>query len=175
MMPIAKLPEYLQKTGYKNPSASDPLGGPAQYGLEIGGNVFEYVVSNPKLLDAFNAFFEGDRGSRPSWVDWYPIQEKLLSDPSKTVTEEDILYVDVAGGRGHDLLEFKRKFPEQKGRYLLYDQAHVIADETLELGPGVEKKAFDFFEEGVAPGNLFNTCSLMKTSLTSTQAPVSTI
>jgi hypothetical protein len=151
MKPMAALPEYLEKNGYKNPDNVDD--GPAQYGLGITGSVWSYIASKPKLLNAMHSFFEGDRGSRPAWVDWFPVQQKLLSDPSKPVQEGDPLYVDVAGGRGHDLLAFKKKFPEQPGKYYLFDLPHVVNDETINLGPGVEKKAFNFFEDQPISGN----------------------
>ncbi|KAF2998612.1 hypothetical protein E8E13_007005 [Curvularia kusanoi] len=150
MISIAKLPEYFEKYGYRNPD--NQLSGPPQYGHNIPGQeLFPYIASRPKLLSAAHAFFEGDRGSRPLWVDWFPVQEKLLDEISTTVGQDDILYVDVAGGRGHDLLDFKRKFGEFPGRYVLMDLPHVVNDETLCL-TGVEKRSFDFFKDQVVPG-----------------------
>ena len=146
---MAKLPEYFEKGGYRNPD--DQNSGPAQYGHNIPGqNLWPYIAANPKLLNATHAFFEGDRGSRPVWVEWFPVQKTLLDDASKPVGENDILYVDVAGGRGHDLVDFKRKFPSHPGRYVLMDLPHVVEDKTLDLA-GVEKKPFNFFQDQVVP------------------------
>lgn len=146
---MTKLPEYFEKNGYKNPD--DQNSGPVQYAHNIPGqSLWPYIAARPKLLNAAHAFFEGDRGSRPVWVDWFPVQEKLLSDTSKPVHDGSILYVDVAGGRGHDLLDFKRRFSEHLGKYVLMDLPHVINDKTLDL-PGVEKRSFNFFQDQVVP------------------------
>lgn len=66
------------------------------------------------------------------------------------MSDEDILYVDVAGGRGHDLLDFKARFSSYPGKYALMDLPHVVDDETLTLD-GVEKKSFNFFQDQVIP------------------------
>lgn len=150
MISMAKLPEYFEKHGYKNPD--DQNSGPAQHGHNIPGqNLWPYIAANPKLLNAAHAFFEGDRGSRPVWIEWFPVQQKLLDDASRPVTDNDVLYVDIAGGRGHDLLEFKEKFSSYPGKYVLMDLPHVVDDKTLDL-TRVEKRAFDFFHDQVVPG-----------------------
>jgi hypothetical protein len=157
MISMAKLPEYFEKSGYKNPD--DQNSGPAQFGHKIPGQtLWSYIAAKPKLLNAAHAFFEGDRGSRPIWVDWFPVQEVLLDDTSKPVGEDDILYVDVAGGRGHDLLDFKRRFSKYPGKYILMDLPHVVNDNTLHL-TGVEKRPFDFFKDQVVPSkNIAQGC-----------------
>ncbi|PVI04220.1 O-methyltransferase [Periconia macrospinosa] len=149
--PMAGLPEYLEKTGYKNPL--DPQDGPFQYGHNAPGeSFFEFLSKRPKIMNSYSTFFEASRGSRPDWIDWFPVQEKLLDDASKPVTKDDILLIDVAGNRGHDLMAFKNKFSSKyPGRYVLFDQPHIIEDQTLDLGEDVEKKAFDFFKDPVLP------------------------
>ncbi|KAJ4335838.1 hypothetical protein N0V87_005820 [Didymella glomerata] len=149
MISVTKLPEYFGKEGYKNPD--DQNSGPAQFGHNIPGqDLWPYIAANPKLLNAAHAFFEGDRGSRPLWVDWFPVQQKLLDDVSRPLNADEILYVDVAGGRGHDLLDFKAKFSDYPGKYVLMDLPHVVEDKTLTLD-GVEKKSFNFFQDQVVP------------------------
>lgn len=150
MISMAKLPEYLEKNGYKNPGEQNS--GPVQYALDIPEqSLWPYIAARPKLLNATHAFFEGDRGSRPVWVNWFPVQEKLLDDSSKPVNDDGILYVDIAGGRGHDLLDFRGKFSKYPGKYVLMDLPHVVEDETLDL-PDVDKRSFDFFQDQVVAG-----------------------
>ena len=152
MMSMAKLPEYLEKHGYKNPD--DQNSGPPQYALNIPGQgMFPWIAANPKLLNATHAFFEADRGARPLWINWFPVQKKLLDDISRPVGDNDILYCDIAGGRGHDLLDFRQKFGQYPGRYVLMDLPHVVNDQTLNLA-GVEKLPFDFFKDQVIPGKI---------------------
>ena len=151
---MAGLLEFLEKTGFKNPS--DPHNGPFQYGHNAPGeSFFEFLSKRPKILNSYNTFFEADRAGSPNWIDWFPVQQKLLDDASKPVTKDDILLIDVAGNRGYDLLAFKNKFSSlYPGRYVLFDLPYIIEDQTLDLGENVEKRAFDFFKGPVLPGNL---------------------
>ena len=130
---MGKLPAYLAETGYKNPD--DQADGPLQYRYGAQGQAFfQILVVRPKLLSAFSNLFEGDRGGRPDWVDWFPVQDKLLDDLRRPIAPDSILYVDVAGGRGHDLLAFKKKFDHVPGKYCLFDIPHIVDDLTLDLG-----------------------------------------
>lgn len=145
---MGKIPAYLAKTGYKNPD--DQADGPLQYRYDAQGQDFyQILIARPNLLSAFSDFFEGDRGGRPDWVDWFPVREKLLDDLHRPITPDSILYVDVAGGRGHDLLAFKKKFGHIPGEYYLFEVPHIVNDHTLDLGDRVQCVAFDFFKDQV--------------------------
>jgi len=146
---LISLPAYLRETNHRNPT--DNSNGPFQYVNGVKDmNVFQWLVDHPQEANAMQTFFEGDRGSRPDWVDWFPVQEKLLS---LTDTKDDtIVLVDVAGGRGHEISSFLRKFPHQPGRYVLQDLPEVINDETLTLDKRIEKKAFDFWNDSPVSG-----------------------
>lgn len=106
-------------------------------------------------------------------MNWDPVQEKLLDDASKPVGNNDILYVNVAGGRGHDLLDFKQKFPNYPGRYVLMDLSHVVEDKTLNLS-GVEKRSFDFFQDQVVLGKLSSRPRPHRHTAHLSQTPAST-
>ena len=111
------------------------------------------MTKNPKAADSMHAFFQGDRGSRPNWVDWFPVKERLLHNGvGPSTTADTILLVDVGGGRGHDIESFKRKFPELRGRYILHDLPQVINDDTLVLDPAIEKIPLNFFKERAVSG-----------------------
>ena len=65
---------------------------------------------------------------------------------------QGVLMVDVAGGLGHDLVSFKKRFPDivtgTAAILLLQDQAHVIEEVERKggLGEGIGCKVYDFFE-----------------------------
>ncbi|KAF2123875.1 S-adenosyl-L-methionine-dependent methyltransferase [Dothidotthia symphoricarpi CBS 119687] len=148
---MAMMPDFLAKTGYKNPD--DQFHGPLQYRYESPGqDFFSILIARPALLEAFTSFFEGDKVGKPDWVDWFPVKERLLDDPTISLEKNGVLFVDVAGGRGQDLLAFKRRFPEYPGKYHLFDQPHIVRDHTLDLGDRVEKISFNFFQDQVTPG-----------------------
>lgn len=148
-------PDHLRQTGYRNPN--DGRDGPFQAAFDCQGEgIFTWLTKpeNAEHWDATNSFFEGDRGSRPSWVTWFPVQEKLI-DGSRP---DFPLLVDVAGGRGHDLIEFHDRFPDA-GTLVLQDQQPVL-DDAESLPVGIEKQKFDFFAEPPVKGK-----SLLKSPL----------
>ena len=139
---ILKLPEYLAKTGYKNPQSD--VDGPFQYGHNSPLHFFDWLKANPNVLDTFNNHMMGYRQGRPSWMDpdFYPVEEGLGKGFS---TEKDaVMLVDVGGGRGHDLEEFQRKHPHLPGRLVLQEQPVVIKD-IKNLHKSIEPMEHDFF------------------------------
>ncbi|THC89247.1 hypothetical protein EYZ11_011304 [Aspergillus tanneri] len=139
-MPIlAKVPEFLRHNGFRNPS---PTSGPLQY-VEKSASFWDFLSQKSEYFDVFNTFMEGDRGSRPSWLAWFPVQERLIDGFEQG--NECILLVDVAGGRGHDISAFLNTFPEAPGRLVLEDKPQVI-DELRGLDGRIERVAFDLFK-----------------------------
>lgn len=151
MPAITAAPEFFKDNGFQNPV--DPRNGPYQKGLGIDVPIFPWLAlpENKERWDAANTFFEGDRGSRPSWVTWFPVKDELLSGKIDDLAP---LLVDVAGGRGHDLMEFLDQFPSVTGKYVLQDQQQVL-DSAISLPPAVEKRAFDFFNEAPVEGKFW--------------------
>ncbi|KAI9038878.1 S-adenosyl-L-methionine-dependent methyltransferase [Aspergillus affinis] len=143
---IQKTPEYLQSTGYRNPE--DPLYAPLQYTNSIKGDGFSWLCENPAALSRFNSFMEGQRANRAFWGDWFPVRDVILDVPS--LSPERPLLVDIGGGRGHDLLEFKARFPDAQGKLVLEDLPSVIDEfrqaNDLEAA-GIETVNYDFFAE----------------------------
>ncbi|KAK8029829.1 O-methyltransferase [Apiospora rasikravindrae] len=133
---------FLQETKYQNPS--DPKHGILQHTYQTDKEAFPFLLlpENKGLFDKAQTFFEGDRGSRPSWVEWFPVQEKLI----RGYDTQAPLLVDVAGGRGHDVTEFHQKFPHVTGKLILQDQQPVL-DTATELPACIEKAPIDFFKD----------------------------
>lgn len=149
MPTITETPKWPDNTGYPNPR--DGGNGPWQAAFS-DVPIFHWLSQpqNKKHFDDCNTFFEGDRGSRPSWVDWFPVEQKLLRG-SKS---DHPLLVDVAGGRGHDVIEFHNHFPDHRGKLVLQDQQAVL-DSITELPSAVEKRSIDFFKEKPVTGMTF--------------------
>lgn len=66
------------------------------------------------------------RSGKPSWVDheFYPVSDRLIKGFNSDYSE--VFLVDVGGGKGHDLLELKEKYPHIPGRLILQDRLSVI-------------------------------------------------
>ncbi|KAI0122601.1 S-adenosyl-L-methionine-dependent methyltransferase [Daldinia grandis] len=141
-------PRWFKKTGYQLPS--DPAKGIIQATHGFSEPLFTWFT-RPEAKEAWddaNTFFEGDRGSSPSWASWFPVEEKLLKGCSKDLP----VLVDVGGGRGHDVVEFCRAFPDVEGRVVLQDQQPVLDSSVADLPPTIEKSRIDFFQEAPVKG-----------------------
>lgn len=119
-----------------------------QYAFQTKLTTFEYMSSVPRILKDFNTFMGNTMGARKYWIDWFPVQERLL-DGAK---EDSPLLVDVGGGKGHDVLDFQSKYPQEGRRLVLQDLA-AVTDGLADLGPAVERMTYDFFTDQPVKGN----------------------
>ncbi|KAF3021971.1 hypothetical protein E8E14_010378 [Neopestalotiopsis sp. 37M] len=140
-----KAPEYFKEYGYRCPT--DPRDGLMQYAFQTKLTTFELFTSMPQVFKDFNTFMGNTMGSRSYWVDWYPIQERLLDG---AVQSSAALLVDVGAGKGHDLQALHKKFPDQ-GRLILQDLDSVVNSLT-NLDPAIEQMTYDFFTEQPVKG-----------------------
>ena len=72
------------------------------------------------------------------------MKERVIDGFDCTIS--DTLLVDAAGGRGHDIQAFLKKFPEASGRLIVEDQPHVIED-IRDLDQSIERIGFDLFDK----------------------------
>lgn len=84
--------------------------------------------------------------NRDNWVDIFPFNPE-----AEKLGPDQVLIVDVAGGIGHRVKDFKNKYPQASGRALLQDLAHVIPsmDSNPEVlagltGCGVEVMEYNY-------------------------------
>lgn len=127
-----------------------------QYAFQTKLTIFEYMNSIPPVLKDFNTFMGNTLGARKYWTDWFPIRERLLDGAN----EASPLLVDVGGGKGHDVLDFQAKYPQQGRRLVLQDLAPVTSG-LGDLGPAIERMTYDFFTEQPVQGKFipFRTSS----------------
>ncbi|MCJ1290611.1 hypothetical protein MMC34_002151 [Xylographa carneopallida] len=121
-MPLAsKLPEYLAKTGYKNPH--NAVDGPFQYGNDTKLHCFVWMSAHPEYFTQFGNFMAGYRQGRPSWMDtdFYPVNDRLVKGADTSTNS--VFLVDVGGSLGRDIKEFQHKHPNVPGRLVLQDKA----------------------------------------------------
>ncbi|KAI1126591.1 putative O-methyltransferase [Nemania abortiva] len=140
----SQAPKYFREAGYRCPT--DPRDGLMQYAFRTKLTTFELFQTMPEIFRDFNMFMGNTMGARHYWVDWFPVQDRLLDG----ATDESALLVDVGGGKGHDILAFHAKYPHQ-GRLLLQDLRSVTRD-TKGLNPAIEVMEYDFFTEQPVEG-----------------------
>lgn len=97
---------------------------PLQFTHGFNTDGFAWLCQNPAALTRFNSFMEGQRADRPYWADWFPVRDRILNLPDMSADRP--LLVDLGGGRGHDLLEFRQRFPDAPGKLVLEDLPSVI-------------------------------------------------
>ena len=137
MIVLSKLPDYLERIGFQNPS--DAFDGPFQYAMGTESHYFEWLNSHPRDQNAFDTVMDISRMARgEAWFEFYPVEERLR------VTGDEPLLVDVGGGLGHDLIALKAKFPNIPGKLVVQDLPTVI-DHVKDLPPGIEAMKHDFF------------------------------
>lgn len=104
--------------------------------------MFQWLQQHPKQMNNFNVFMSGQRHNRVDWFDSFPVDEILLRGSSSN--SQDVLLLDIAGGHGHDLETFKKRYPNAPGKLILQDLPPVIAD-IGHLEESIVRMDYDFF------------------------------
>lgn len=139
------MPSYFEKIGFKNPT--EATNGPVQH-AHGPGHAFTWFNERPELLKDLNTYLFAQRSERPSWTSdgFYPIQERLIQ--GMDTKDDRSALIDVAGGAGFYLEEFRTKFPDWKGRLVLQEQETIIEQvKSMGLNPKIEYQSYDFFTE----------------------------
>ncbi|OJK01987.1 hypothetical protein ASPACDRAFT_50756 [Aspergillus aculeatus ATCC 16872] len=147
------LPTFLAQTHYANPTS--PTETAFQLGHRTTLNFFEHVQREPDTARRFNNHMGVYAQGRPRWMNpgFYPVQQQLIEGAVPAIGDEGVLLVDVAGSFGHDLLDFRRKWPDVPGRLVLQDLPEVVASVPGEVREhGIEVMGYDFFTAQPAIG-----------------------
>ncbi|KAL4946608.1 hypothetical protein BDV06DRAFT_208526 [Aspergillus oleicola] len=141
-----KLHEYLQQNSWKPPNS--PTNNPYTHAHQTAGkSMFANLSAHPKRLEAFNDAMTLQTLELIWMIDLFPFHERLSA---LNPTSDTVLAVDIGGGKGEAISRIRSLSGNIPGRYILQDQAHVIAG----LGPsstlpshlqGIETMAHDFF------------------------------
>ncbi|KAL9615785.1 MAG: hypothetical protein Q9160_009259, partial [Pyrenula sp. 1 TL-2023] len=143
---LAHLPKFLHETGYKDPQKLQQT--PFQDAMETKKSPWEWARTQPDLAGVFALHMSGYHAGQTCWMDpdFYPVKERLINGCLQG--EHEILVVDVGGGLGHDLEEFKRKYINDiEGRRLVLQDLKVMVRAAKALRPWIECQSHDFFKE----------------------------
>jgi hypothetical protein len=138
------MPEYFNANGYNCPE--DGVSGPLQFAFNTPLESYEFWrKEKPDFFENFNIFMAGKLTAGKTgqkWNDWYPIKEEIIDgfDQSKG----DAIFVDIAGGIGHEVAFLKASFPTAPGRFVLQEVPAVL-DDIKELDNSIERMKYDFF------------------------------
>ncbi|KAL9094483.1 MAG: hypothetical protein Q9165_003333 [Trypethelium subeluteriae] len=166
LFPIgANIVPCLKENGlqqFHNPNAKTP------FEFTFGAPIFDYL-SNPKHLEAkqiFDSLMHGRRKGAPiQWFDTYPAARELrvstkhatngavtngATNGDSNGDSNEVLLVDIAGNKGHDLLAFSQTIVHTPGQLVLEDlpltfsQIHPEQNEALKEA-GIRLQEYDFF------------------------------
>ena len=128
----AKLPEYLSEIDYASPSSANESAMHSALGMDH----FEWMRETADRQATFDSYMQGRRKGQAHWSQKYPI-ERIVDG----FRDDTPLLLDVAGGRGHDLIRLREFYPDLKGRLILQEQAAVLKDR---LKGDFETMEYDF-------------------------------
>ena len=137
------MPEYFRVSGYKCPE--DATAGPLQFAFDTQLESYSFWQTQPAFARNFNTFMAGKLTASKTgqtWNDYYPVKERIIDHFDGT--KGDTMFVDIAGGRGHEVSQLRSSFPEAPGRFVLEDLPAVISD-IKELDNRIERIPYDFF------------------------------
>ena len=148
MNAAAKLPAYLERTSFANPTRSAEGNGLWQYAFNTPLDFWAWLEEDPERARVFHSSMTARRQASAdhAWFKMYPVLENLCSTMS--ADSDEVLMIDIGGGWGQDLLDFRSAFPSAPGRLLLQDQAHTLAEvdeESLKSGR-IEMISHNFFD-----------------------------
>ncbi|KAK1777700.1 S-adenosyl-L-methionine-dependent methyltransferase [Copromyces sp. CBS 386.78] len=134
--------KFLRETNWRNPVDATRTAFHVSYDSKVP-NSMAYLGSigmGPQM----NHMMGGYRQGRLPWhhPKIYPVEEELFPGAEPDAP----LVVDVAGGLGHDIDEFKRNYPNHPGKLILQDLAPVIED-AKDIDPSIERMPHDFLAE----------------------------
>lgn len=145
-----KAPEFFRRNNNQFPSSAKDT--PFQLAMNTSLGYFEWLGQNPDLAKDFQQWMTMKQKATPNWVDWFDIQGEVIDGFKSDSPENGVLLVDVGGGEGHYLREFRGKFPHAPGRLILQDLPHVVS--SIESPPrGIEVTVHDFFTPQPVRGN----------------------
>lgn len=94
-------------------------------------------------MSHFQTYMSQHRTDRAEFLDIYPVDRHLLKGFDSS-SKEAVLFVDVGGGKGHEIDKFLDKHPQDKHRMVLQDLPHIVKD--VEGSSNKEVMAHDFFK-----------------------------
>lgn len=146
---VIKVPELIRDRNlHQFPQEPDERS-PFQH--VFGDTMFGLLAKNPQRKRIFDDYMEARQYSNDAkWFEIYPADRELnegLKDG-----EDAVLIVDVGGGKGHDISQFRQRFANLPGKLILQDLPHTFRTLSSNL-EGINLMEHDFFTEQPVKGS----------------------
>lgn len=122
---------------------------PYKFGLNTNDHYFDWLARNPEAQSAFNTVMGNRRGMQKNWFEMYPVLERFNHTETETEgkgEKDSVLLVDVGGNEGHELVAFRKRFPNLQGRLILQDIPSVVEGITAPLGENIDIVKYNMFD-----------------------------
>lgn len=135
------LGEFLETHSLEIPT--DHHDTPLQFALKTPHDFWGYLKEDPARSQLFNDSMRSSAIVGAATVPPFPFGTGLKCD-----SEDEVLIIDVGGGKGQALESIRKTYPELKGRMVVQDLPEVIADTetSAHLPSSIETMAADFFK-----------------------------
>lgn len=137
------LPDFLAENKYQD--IKSPVNTPLQKAFNIDVPAFVWALTQPDRVGHMHRYMEAEQQGMRPWFDAYPMDERV-----RDLEPQQVLFVDVGGGLGHQAVALKKQLPEVHNPAIVQD-LHVEASDFIQR-PGVEFMKFDFFQPQVVQG-----------------------
>lgn len=67
------------------------------------------------------------KGNRKDWLEFYPVKDRLIAGAD--MNNDAIAMVDIGGGTGCQTIDFKKRFSELSGRYVVQDLVNMLPND----------------------------------------------
>jgi len=147
---LAKGPEFYKSAEFRCPN--EYTNTPFQQAFHTDLGFYEYLSRQPETAKNFHIYMSALQQQSPSWVDWFPVQQRVIDHVNSDPRGSDVLLVDIGGGEGHYIKRFREKFPHAPGRFILQDLHRPDGKDGL--GDGIEWMKHSFFDPQPVKGKI---------------------
>jgi demethylsterigmatocystin 6-O-methyltransferase len=140
---MAVLPDFLAEIKYQD--FTDSSNTPMKKAWKTDLPPFLWLQTKPENHAHFNRFMEAQHQGMRQWLDVYPVEERL-----QNMGPEQVAFVDVGGGIGHQAVALRKLLPHLKNRIIVEDMEAVIAHAIPH--EGVEATVYDFYQPQAVQG-----------------------
>ena len=133
------MPAWLKETNDRNHHIGNDTTVRRAFKTEESG--IEIISRIPGLLDAFSLHMSASHEGRAHWLDFYPIEEKMIQGFNKDDSEAE-MFIDIGGALWSEVVTVKQIYPHIPGRLMLEDLPHVV-DQVSDSD--IEAIAYDIF------------------------------
>jgi O-methyltransferase domain len=132
---------YLESHNLQSPT--DHHDSPLQFALKTPHDLWGYLKEDPSRGKMFNESMRSSAIVGAAGVPPFPFATEL-----KCQSEDEVLIVDVGGGKGQALESIRKTFPDLKGRMIVQDLPEVTKDtnNAAHLPSSIEAMPADFFK-----------------------------